>query len=221
MEASTYIHRLTYIHTCIHTHTERAACSTASPYHPRRVHGSKYIHTQINIHTYMHTYIYIYNIHTYIHTYTYREGCVLNSITISSEARTWKQAVVEGLRVVRRLDKFGITQSELDLLLKTLMGDYRQEAEQAEVCMYVYVCVCIYIYMFVCVCVYIHTHLWAITDKKQSKLRYVCMYMCVCIHIYIYIYTCIHASSISTYSVITSMLHISLHSASFRTTASW
>ena len=61
-----------------------------------------------------------------------REGCVLNSITVSGEAQNWREAVREGVREVRRLERHGITEEELELLKKTLIGHYRQDAEQEE-----------------------------------------------------------------------------------------
>ena len=61
-----------------------------------------------------------------------REGCVLNSLVVTSEGRSWRRAARVFAKTLQELISFGLVQSELDRLLRSLVKQYKTDAEQEE-----------------------------------------------------------------------------------------
>jgi predicted Zn-dependent peptidase len=59
-----------------------------------------------------------------------REGCVLNSLTVHGEAGKWNSAVSAAVGIISGIVKYGLVQTELDRLVKTLMRQFELSAEQ-------------------------------------------------------------------------------------------
>lgn len=61
-----------------------------------------------------------------------REGCAVGTLAVTSEPRDWRGAVKEAVTEVKRLQRFGLTPTELDRYKKAMLMDSAQMAEQKD-----------------------------------------------------------------------------------------
>jgi len=60
-----------------------------------------------------------------------REGCAVSTLTVSSEPSDWEGALAVAIQEIRRLQRHGINQGELERYTNAIMRDSSQLAEQA------------------------------------------------------------------------------------------
>ena len=61
-----------------------------------------------------------------------REGCAVCSLDLMSESSKWREAVVMSVSEIRRLGKYGLTQSEMMRYAGALLSDSQQVAGQGD-----------------------------------------------------------------------------------------
>eukprot|EP00237_Pycnococcus_provasolii_P000043 CAMPEP_0119197254 /NCGR_PEP_ID=MMETSP1316-20130426/13197_1 /TAXON_ID=41880 /ORGANISM="Pycnococcus provasolii, Strain RCC2336" /LENGTH=1235 /DNA_ID=CAMNT_0007193039 /DNA_START=21 /DNA_END=3730 /DNA_ORIENTATION=+ len=64
------------------------------------------------------------------HSDSGREGCAVSTLTVTSEPADWEDATRIAVQELRRLQKFGVTQNELQRYTDALLRDSEQLAEQ-------------------------------------------------------------------------------------------
>lgn len=65
------------------------------------------------------------------HSDSAREGCAVSTLTITSEPNDWRGAVQVAQQELRRLQRYGVTKSELERYKDVLLRDSAQSAEQS------------------------------------------------------------------------------------------
>lgn len=65
------------------------------------------------------------------HSDSGREGCAVSTLTITSEPKDWRGAVQVAQQELRRLQRYGVTKTELERYKDVLLRDSAQSAEQS------------------------------------------------------------------------------------------
>lgn len=60
-----------------------------------------------------------------------REGCAVSTLTVSAEPKDWQRATATAVQEMRRLQRHGLTQGELDRYRQAILLDSAQLAQQA------------------------------------------------------------------------------------------